>query len=72
MPSNKPWLDGPSPKDRAREKMWQGGPLCLTALIITAGTHYFLGVFWLWTVLVAIAGFFWFVTGVVTYLTGVE
>ncbi|TWT66181.1 hypothetical protein [Allorhodopirellula solitaria] len=72
MSSNKPWLEGPSPKDRAIAKMWQGGPLFLIGVISTAGTAYFLGLVWIWTVLVGIAGLFWFLTGLITYWTGAE
>ncbi len=56
MPSTKPWLEGPSAKDRAIAKMWQGGPLLLIGVISTAGTAYFLGIVWIWTVLIGIAG----------------
>ena len=72
MPSNKPWLDGPSAKDRATAKIWQGGPLFLIGLISTAGTYYLLGIVWIWTVIIGIAGLFWFLTGLITYYTGVE
>lgn len=72
MPSNKPWLDGPTAKDRAKEKMWQGGPAFLIGVIATGGTHFFFGMIWFWTVIIAIAGFFWFITGLITYYTGVE
>ena len=72
LTSNKPWLDGPSPKEHAIAKMWQGGPTFLIGLIGTLGTYYALGIVWIWTVILAIAGFFWFVTGLITYLTGVD
>ncbi len=72
MPSNKPWLDGPTAKDRAKEKMWQGGPVFLIGVIATGGTHFLLGMIWFWTIMIAIAGFFWFITGLITYYTGVE
>ncbi|TWU19272.1 hypothetical protein [Allorhodopirellula heiligendammensis] len=72
MTSNKPWLDGASAEDRAIVKMWQGGPLLLIGVISTAGTAYFLGFVWIWTVLIGIVGLFWFLTGLITYLTGAE
>jgi hypothetical protein len=47
MPSNKPWLDGPTTKDRAKAKMLQGGPLLAIGLVATLGTYFFLGVVWI-------------------------
>ncbi|ELP35209.1 hypothetical protein [Rhodopirellula baltica] len=72
MTSNKPWLDGPSAKDRARAKIWQGGPFFLIGLISTTLTHFLFGYVWFGTVAIGIAGLFWFLTGVITYYTGVE
>jgi len=72
MTNNKPWLDGPSAKDRAIAKMWQGGPTCLIGLGVSAFTHFWFGFVIIWTVLLFIAGLFWFATGLVTYWTGVE
>jgi hypothetical protein len=72
MASNKSWLEGPSAKERAVSKMWQGGPLFLIGTIGTVGTHYLLGIVWIWTVLAGLAGLFWFMTGLITYYTGVE
>jgi hypothetical protein len=72
MASNKPWLDAPTGRDRAIAKMWQGGPLFLFGLLGTPGTHYLLGIVWGWTVIAGVAGFFWFITGLITYFTGVE
>lgn len=72
MPNNKPWLDGPTTKDRAKARMLQGGPPLLIGLLGTLGIYFFLGVVWIWTVILAVAGFFWFVTGLITYLTDVE
>lgn len=72
MSSNKPWLDGPSPQSRAIAKMWQGGPFFLIGLISTALTHYVLGFVIIWTLLIGFAGLFWFLTGLITYWTGVE
>ena len=72
MPSNKPWLDGPTSKDRAIEKMWQGGPAFLIGILATGGTYLMFGMVWFITVIIAIAGFFWFITGLITYYTGVE
>ncbi len=71
MPSNKPWLDGPSAKERAVAKMWQGGPFFLIGLIGTIGTL-LMGFISLWIVVLGLAGLFWFVTGAITYFTGVE
>ena len=72
MASRKPWLEGPSARDRAMQKMWQGGPFFLIGVIATLGTYYLLGVVWIWTVIIGILGLFWFATGVVTYMTGIE
>ena len=72
MSSNKPWLNGPSKRDQAIAKMWQGGPAFLIGVISTTGTHYLIGIVWIWTVILAILGLFWFLTGLITYLTGVE
>ncbi len=72
MPSNKPWLDGPTPKERAAQKMWQGGPVFLIGALTTAATHFFLGVIWIWMVVIGVAGLFWFLTGLITYSTGLE
>ncbi|MFO0942610.1 MAG: hypothetical protein U0930_17885 [Pirellulales bacterium] len=72
MPSNKPWLDGPSARDRAVAKMWQGGPALLIGLLATAGTYFLFGMVWFWTIIIAIAGFFWLLTGLITYFTGYE
>ena len=41
-------------------------------LIITAVTAIGLGVIWIWSVILAIAGLFWLLTGLVTYYTGYE
>ena len=72
MPGRKAWLDGPTPRDHAKAKMWQGGPVFFIGLIGTLGTHYAFGVIWIWTVILAIAGFFWFVSGLISLLTGVD
>jgi len=70
--SRKPWLDGPSPKDRAVARMWQGGPVCLIGLGLTAFTHFWFGYVIIWTVLLFLSGLFWFSVGMITYFTGVE
>lgn len=72
MPDDKPWLDGPSKKDRAISSMQQGGPVFLIAAVTTAGTHYFLGFIWTWFVIAGALGLFWFLVGLITYLTGFE
>jgi hypothetical protein len=72
MTDKKPWLSPPSTKDRSAARMWQGGPIFLIGVIGTAGTYYALGIVWLWTVIAAVVGLFWFLAGLVTYLTGVE
>jgi len=69
---NKPWLDGPGPKDRAIARMWQGGPLFLIGALSTAFTYFNLGIIWSWTVIAGVLGLFWFLAGLITYLTGVE
>lgn|GEM_PF-4423723 len=72
MSSNKPWLNGPSKKEQAKERMWQGGLAFLMGLISTAGLFLLLGIVWSWTVIIGVGGLFWFLTGAVTYYTGVE
>ncbi|HIF31964.1 MAG TPA: hypothetical protein EYG57_03485 [Planctomycetes bacterium] len=72
MASNKPWIDGPKAKDRAIAKMWQGGPCIVIGAVSTAATYYLFDMIWIWTVLIGIAGVFWFVAGLITYITGVE
>jgi hypothetical protein len=72
MPNNKPWLDGPTAKDRAIAKMWQGGPCIVIGGVITAMTYYLLGRIWIMAVIIGIAGVFWFAAGLITYITGVE
>ena len=69
---NKPWLDGPGPKDRAIARMWQGGPLFLIGALSTAFTYFNLGIIWSWTVIAGVLGLFWFLAGLITYMTGVE
>ena len=34
--------------------------------------HFIFGIVWIWTVLLAIGGFFWMATGLITLLTGAE
>jgi hypothetical protein len=70
--SKKPWLDGPSAKDRAISRMWQGGPVCLLGLGITAFRYFWFGYMIIWTVLLFLSGLFWFTVGTITYVTGVE
>ncbi len=72
MPDHKPWLRGPTPRDHAIAKMMQGGPTLLIGVMGTLGTHYFFGFVWIWTVLLAIGGCFWFLTGLITYLIDCE
>lgn len=72
MPPNKSWLDGPSPKDRAKDKIWQGGVALAIGVLITLGTVFALGLVWGWSVILAVAGFFWLVTGLITYYSGYE
>lgn len=52
--------------------MWQGGPIFLMGVIGTATTHFAFGYIWVWTVLVAAAGLFWLIAGLITYFTGIE
>lgn len=72
MPSQKPWLDGPTPKERATNRMLQGGPLFLIGLLVTATTHFMFGFIWIWMVVIGVLGLFWFLSGLLTYLTGLE
>ena len=72
MPSNKPWLDGPSPRDHAMAKVWQGGMVFIIGATITAATFFILGIVWLWSVVAAVSGLFWLLVGTVTLWTGYE
>ncbi len=72
MPSNKPWLEGPSPQERAKWRAWQGGSVFVISAATTVGTHFGLGVVSIWTVIAAICGLFWMLVGLVTLLTGYE
>ena len=70
--NKKPWLDGPTAKDRARDKIWQGSIVLLIGAIGTLGTYLALGIVWMVTVIAVVCGLFWLLTGLVTYYTGVE
>jgi hypothetical protein len=72
MPSDKPWLDGPSPREQALARIWQGGCVLLIGGTATAGTYFVLGIVWIWTVVAAVCGLFWLLAGIVTLLTGYE
>jgi len=52
--------------------MLQGGPLFLIGALTTATTHFIFGFVWIWMVVIAVLGLFWFLSGLVTYLTGLE
>jgi fatty acid desaturase len=72
MPSNKSWLDGPTPRDHAQAKVWQGAMVFVMGATTTAVTHFAFGFVWLWLVGVAVLGFFWMLVGLITLLTGYE
>ncbi len=72
MPSNKPWLEGPSTRDRAMSKIWQGAMVFVIGASVTAVTHFGFGFVWIITVVAAVAGFFWLLVGLVTFFTGYE
>ena len=40
--------------------------------VATGGTHLAIGVVWTGTVILAVIGLFWFLVGLITYLTGYE
>lgn len=67
-----PWLDGPTPEDRAKDRMWQGGICFLIGALSTGGSYMALGMIWMGTVILTIAGLFWFLVGLVTHFTGYE
>lgn len=72
MPSNKPWLDPPSARSRAKDKIWQGGICLLIGVVAIAATYLAFGMVWILSVIIALAGLFWLLTGLVTLLTGHE
>lgn len=72
MPSKKPWLDGPTTADRAKEKIWQGGVALAIGVIGTVVPYFALGVIWIITIAIAVGGLFWLLVGLITYLTGYE
>lgn len=72
MPSKKPWLDGPSQSDQAKEKIFQGGIVLAIGVIGTLVPLLVFGMIWTITVLVAVGGLFWLLVGLITYWTGYE
>lgn len=72
MPSKKPWLDGPTAKDRAKERIWQGGIALAIGVIGTIIPILALGMFWYITIIIGVGGLFWLLVGLVTYFTGYE
>lgn len=72
MPSNKPWLDGPTTEDRAKAKAWQGAMVLTMGGTFTAITYFGFGFIWLWPAIAAIGGLFWMLLGLITLFTGYE
>jgi hypothetical protein len=72
MSNKKPWLDGPTAKDRAKEKIWQGGLVLAIGVIGTVAPILVLGMFWYITIIIGVVGLFWLLVGLVTYFTGYE
>ena len=72
MPTSKPWLEGPSPRDHAKAQAWQGAMVLIMAATFTAVTYFLLGVVWIWVVVAAVCGLFWMLVGLVRLYTGLE
>jgi hypothetical protein len=73
MPSNKPILtEGYTPKERAKSKVWQGATTFALGACWAATTWFGYGFVWWGTIALAIAGFFWLLTGLITMYTGYE
>jgi fatty acid desaturase len=72
MPSDKPWLDGPTPQDHAKARVWQGAMVFVMGATFTAITYFGFGLIWMWPVFAAVGGLFWMLVGLVTLLTGYE
>jgi hypothetical protein len=72
MPSKKPWLDGPTATDRAKEKIWQGGIVLAIGVIATIVPLLVFGIIWYITIIIAVLGLFWLLAGLITYWTGYE
>jgi hypothetical protein len=72
MPSNKPILDGYTPQERAKSKVWQGAMTFALGASVSAVTWFCYGFVWWGTIALAVGGFFWSLTGLVTKFTGYE
>ncbi len=66
------WLDEKTPRDRAIQRMWQGGTFLVIGLIVTATTRFACGFVVIWTIAIAVIGLFWLLVGLITFLTGYE
>jgi hypothetical protein len=64
-------LDGTT-RDRAKAKAWQGLWTFVIGSGVSALTGFYLGFVWWGTVLLALGGFFWMVTGLITVFTDYE
>jgi hypothetical protein len=72
MAPDQSWLRGPSPKDHAKEAMFQGACIFGIGAIATLGTWFFFGVVWFITPIVAAIGAFRFLIGLIRYYSGWE
>ena len=64
-------LDG-STRDRAKTKAWQGALIFGIGAGISALTWFYLGFVWWGTILLAVGGLFWTLTGLITVFTEYE
>ena len=72
MPSNNPSLGGPSDRDHAKQRAWQGAMALIAGGAFTAVTFFGFGFIWFWPVIVAAGGLFWMLAGLITLFTGYE
>ena len=72
MPSNKPWLEGPSSEDHVRAQAWQGAMVLIIGLLVIAVTGLGFGFVWIWTLALPVLGFFWLLVGLIRLYTGLE
>jgi hypothetical protein len=70
--ANKDYLKGPTPRDHAKEAIFQGACIFGIGALSTLGTWFFLGVVWMITPIIAAVGAFRFIYGLISYYTGWE
>ena len=66
----KDYLRGPTPRDHAKNAIFQGACIFGIGVLATLATSYFLGVVWFITPIIAIVGAFRFLYGLLSYFLG--